>query len=344
MNKNKILIIKPSGIGDIVHSLPVAIGIKHIYPNCEIHWLVFDKFEEILHNHPYIDRVISWKYNGGLKEYFILIKDLKKENYDLIIDLQVLLRSSFLGYMIRCKKVFSTSFVREFSYPFVKPVAKFDKNLHAVERNYQVVEYLSKKEKKQIPTPLELLPWFKINEEQDAKAKEILNFNSDRKYVLISLGSRGTHKIWPTKNFLALINLLYRYFSNIIFIFVGSYNEQKLFKLIENDLIVEYKNLIGKITLKDLPSIVNLCSFTISNDNGIAHISAALDKPTLILFGPSNPNWFYPYNKKSGYIYKNLPCSPCGIKTFCRNNRCMNEISVNEVFDYILNNFSKILL
>ncbi|MEN3013388.1 MAG: lipopolysaccharide heptosyltransferase II [Endomicrobiia bacterium] len=340
----KILIIKPSGIGDIVHSLPVAIGIKYLYPECKIHWVVFDKFEEILYGFPFVDKVISWRYSGGIKEYLSLISKLKNENYDLIIDLQVLLRTALLGFLIKYKKVISTSFVRELTYPFVKPVAKFNKELHAVERNYQVVEFLAKKEKKNVPFPLELLPWIKVSLSLQEKAKKFLDFEDKKKYVLVSIGSRGLHKIWPVRNFLKLINILFQYLNNITFVFAGSANENVLFELIKNELKAEYKNLIGKIGLKDLPALVSLCDFTISNDNGIAHISAALDKPTLVLFGPSNPKWFYPYNKKSGYIYKSLKCSPCGIKTFCEDNKCMKEISVEEVFDFIIKNFSKYLI
>ncbi|MCS7231491.1 MAG: lipopolysaccharide heptosyltransferase II [Elusimicrobiota bacterium] len=340
----KILIIKPSGLGDIIHSLPVAIGLKHLYSGCEIHWLVFDKFKDILDNFILVDKIIVWRYSGGIKEYIRLIKELRREDYDLIIDLQVLLRTSFLGYLIKYKKVISTSFIREFSFLFVNPVAKFDKRLHAVERNYQVVEYLSKKESKNIPLPIDMLPWIKIPLSQENKAKEILEFNEAKKYILISLGSRGSHKIWPAYNFLKLINLLKNYFGNLVFVFVGLPEEKVLFDSIKDTLEVEYKNLIGKVSLKEIPSIVNMCDIVISNDNGIAHLSAALDKPTLVLFGPSNPEWFYPYNKKSRYIYKNLKCSPCGIKTICKDNICMKEITTEEVFDCVIENFSKYLI
>jgi len=344
MNK-KILIIKPSGIGDIVHSLPVAIGLKLIYPYCKIHWLVFNKFKDILYGLDYIDEIILWNRNGGLKEYIRLIEELKKQNYDLIIDLQVLFRTALLGYLLKFKKIISTGYVREFSNFFVSPVAKFDKNLHAVERNYQVVEFLAKKENKSVPKPIDLLPWIKINKNEDEYAKKLLEFDSNKKYIFFSVGSRGQHKIWPKENFLELINLLYKKFKNLFLVFVGSKEEiDRVNWVISNLHLKEYKNFVGYTDLHQLCALLNNAAVVVSNDSGVAHISAALDRPTLVLFGPSDPTWFYPYNMKSGYIYKNLKCSPCGIKTLCKNNRCMQEITPKEVFEYIDTNFSSYLL
>jgi lipopolysaccharide heptosyltransferase II len=315
----KILLIKPSGIGDIVHALPVAIGLKYLYPDAELHWLVFSKFANILETVDYVDKIIHWDRNGGLKEYFRIIKMLKKENYDLVIDLQVLFRTAFLGFLVYRKRIYSTSYIRELTNFFVKPVAKFNKNLHAVERNYQVVEFFAKKEKKAIPHPLEMLPWIRISVSQQEELKKFLNYDEKKKYVVCSVSSRGEHKIWPAENFVKLISMLAKQFNNLIFVFVGSKNEvDKANIVIKNLKNVNYINLVGLTTLKELCLIISLATLTISNDNGIAHISAALDKPTLILFGPSNPK-------------------------LCKDNKCMKQILPSEVFNYILEKFGGIL-
>ena len=341
----KILIIKPSGIGDIVHSLPVAIGLKQLYPGIELHWLVFSKFHSILETSDFVNKIICWDRDGGIKEFFRIIKELRKENYDIVIDLQVLFRTTLLGYLINKEKVFSTSYVRELTNFFVKPVAKFDANLHAVERNYQVVEYFAKKEKKDVPQPTDFLPWIKVSYEEQNVAKKILNYKKDKKYIICSVSSRGEHKIWPSEHFVELIMMLAQKNDSLIFVFVGSKDDisktNNVVKNLNNN--INYINLVGLTSLKELCAILDISTLTISNDNGVAHISAALDKPTLIIFGPSNPKWFYPYNKKSGYIYKPIKCSPCGIKTYCKNNICMKLITPSEVFNYIIEKFAMLL-
>jgi len=341
----KVLIIKPSGIGDIVHSLPVAIGLKYLYPETELHWLVFSKFSNILETVDYVDKIICWDRNGCVKEYFRIVDTLKQENYDVVIDLQVLFRTALLGFLVYKKKIFSTGYVRELTNFFVKPVAKFDPELHAVERNYQVVEFFAEQEKKSILQPEEFLPWIKISEQQKEVVKKILNYKKEKKYVVCSVSSRGEHKIWPAEYFVELITMLSKNYNDLIFVFVGSEDEvTKVNNVVKNlDNKLEYINLVGKTTLKELCGVLSMSTLTISNDNGIAHISAAIDIPTLILFGPSNYKWFYPYNKKSGYIYKPIKCSPCGIKAYCKNNICMKQITPSEVFSYISEKFSEIL-
>ena len=149
---NKILIIKPSGIGDIVHSLPVIYGLKKLYPDVKIDWLVFSKFAKILHNIPQVDELIQWDRQGGLKEYREVIKLVRSEKYDLLIDLQGLMRTAIVSYFSGAKKRIAVSLLREFAWLLEKPVEKFDKCLHAVDRNYGVVKCLA--EGKELPNRL----------------------------------------------------------------------------------------------------------------------------------------------------------------------------------------------
>ncbi len=332
--KNKILIIKPSGIGDIVHSLPVAIMLKKLVFNCELHWLVFSKFAKILEGINYVDKLILWDRNGGIKEYLRIIKLIRNESYDLVIDLQGLVRTAIINFFSKGKQRVMTSFVRECSNIFIRPIGQFNPELHAVERNYEVIKYLFPKNS--VAEPKNFLPWITLKEDVLKWSKTVLSDNKN--FVLFSVGSRGKHKIWPQENFAELINMLYAEF-NITAVFVGSEQEKELVENIIKKISCEYKNFVGETDLIQTCGIISRCNLVISNDNGIAHIAAAMDKPTIIIFGPTNPKWFYPYNDKSGYIFKNYSCSPCGIKTSCKDNKCMKDVTPQEVFEYIKTNF-----
>ncbi|MFQ3675667.1 MAG: lipopolysaccharide heptosyltransferase II [Endomicrobiia bacterium] len=329
----KILIIKPSGIGDIVHSLPVAIGLKKIFPESTLHWLIFNKFASILKNVNYVDKIILWDRDGGIKEFFRVLNEIRREKYDLTIDLQGLLRTALLNRFSSAKSILATSLLREFSWLLEKPIAKYDDNLHAVERNYEVVKFLAKKE---IPSPKKFLPWLETTKDEKEKAKKLLNGKSN--IITFSVGSRGKHKIWPYENFIELIN---RMSKEIFFVpvFVGSKEEKYLVENIILGIVCPYINLVGETDLRDIVGVLEQSKLVIGNDSGIIHIAAALNKPVLAIFGATNPKWYYPYNDNSRFIYKKYKCSPCDIKTNCKDYKCMKNISVDEVFDFFKKNF-----
>lgn len=332
---NKILIIKPSGIGDIVHSLPVIYGLKILYPESKIYWLVFTKFEKLLYNTPLIDELIPWDRSGGFREYKRIIKSVRKEKFDLVIDLQGLLRTAIISFFSGSKVRLAVSLLREFAWIFENPVEKFNPEMHAVDRNYRILKYLSNE--KALPDPVSFLPWIRLtNEEKDEAKKLIVSFGFDlsKPLVLFGVTSRGEHKIWPYENFVKLINLMAEKY-NIIPVFLGMKQETELVKRITDRLNCEYLNLTGKTELRIACAIVSFCRLVIGNDSAIIHFASALDIPVIGLYGPTNPVQVGPYGPKGTVILKKLPCSPCGIKTSCKNYRCMKEIKVEDVLNCI---------
>ncbi len=201
----KVLIIKPSGIGDIVHSLPVAIGLKKIFPNVIIHWLVFSKFADIFYNFNYVDKLILWDRDGGVKEYLRVIKELCKDKYDLVIDLQFLLRTAIIAKLTKADKKVGVSFFREYANLFIKPISKFNPELHAVDRNYEILKKLFDSN---LPEPYDYLPWLKVNNKEKEIVNNLLKDIYGKKFILLSVTSRGRHKIWPEEYFSQLINMM----------------------------------------------------------------------------------------------------------------------------------------
>ncbi len=331
----KILIIKPSGIGDIIHSLPAAYGLKNLYPNSKIYWLVFGRFEKILHNVPWVDELLLWNRFGGLKEYIRVIKTVKEEKFDLVIDLQGLLRTAVISFFSGGKTRLAVSLLREGAWLFEKPIEKFDPEMHAVERNYRIVKYLSNE--KPLPEPVSFLPWIHITDEEKETAKKLIGsfgIKINRPFVLFAVTSRGEHKIWPYFNFIELINLAVKEY-NLIPIFLGMKEESELVKKVTDGLNCEYIDLTGKTDLRIACSVISFCKLVIGNDSALIHIASALDIPVIGLYGPTNPTQVGPYGRKHTVILKKLPCGPCGIKTSCKNYRCMTEITPEEVFNAV---------
>jgi len=330
----KILVIKPSGIGDIVHAIPVARAMKIIYPGAVIHWVVFTKFAGLFKNVDCVDEVIGWDRRGGLREFYRIVSELRREKYDIAIDLQGLLRTAFLNRFSGAGVRFATPLLREGANLIEKPVERFNPGLHAVERNYRVAEFIAGRQKKNIPPPSEFVPWLVPFERGVSKASNILE-GLPRPIVVFATASRGAHKIWPGNNFAALINLMYKKWK-ITPVLVGTEREREITSAVLSGVVCRpYLNLAGEISLAELPAVISQSDLVIGNDSGVIHIAAALGLPTLGIFGATNPRWYYPYNKKSRYIYKNYPCSPCDIKTFCRDYKCMKDITPEEVISVV---------
>ncbi|MDI6757216.1 MAG: lipopolysaccharide heptosyltransferase II [Endomicrobiia bacterium] len=338
MNPQKILIIKPSGIGDIVHAAPVAKALKIIYPDAEIHWVVFTRFAGIMRCVGGIDGLIKWDRNGGLKEYFRVLGEIRRRRYDLSIDLQGLLRTAFLNRFSGATKKLATPLLREFSWLVERPVEKYDPRLHAVERNYRVAEFIASLEGKQIPPPSAMVPWLKVPDREKGIAAAALA--GARAPVAFAVASRGLHKVWPSENFAELINRLSVPEGSdgsisITPVLIGSENERELARTVVTKLKHRAVNLVGEISLAELPAVLERCRLVVGNDSGVIHIAAALGVPVIGIFGATDPVWYRPYNDKSRYIYKKYPCSPCDIKTSCRDYKCMKDIGVDEVMSAV---------
>lgn len=332
MTPRKILIIKPSGIGDIVHAAPVAKALKILYPASEIHWMVFTKFAGIMRCVEGVDALVKWDRKGGIKEYFRVLGEIRRRRYDIAIDLQGLLRTAFLNRFSNAANKFSTPLLRELAWLVERPVEKYDPRLHAVERNYRVAEFIARIEGKQIPAPSELVPWLKVPDREDGIAAVALSKSSLP--AAFAVASRGRHKIWPSEKFAELINRMSDPAGNVAAVtpvLVGSAGERNIASAVVSKLKRKAVNMVGEISLSELAGVLKKCRIVVGNDSGVIHIAAALGVPTLGIFGATNPVWYRPYNAKSGYVYKKYPCSPCDIKTSCRDFKCMKDITVEDV-------------
>ena len=145
LNTKKILIIRLSAIGDTIHTLPMVSALKKQYPTCEIGWVVESKAKLFIENNPLIDKcfIIDKKQ----KNFFKIIRQIRKEKYDIALDPQQLLKSGLILGLCGAKKKITLSGGREFSFIFANKIIKaktdlFDINYHVVKRNLELCEYL----------------------------------------------------------------------------------------------------------------------------------------------------------------------------------------------------------
>jgi len=338
----RILIVKLSSIGDVVHSLPTLKALRDAYPQAYIAWVVEEKSKDIITDNPLLDEVIifekeRWKKElfktKGTKESLLDVynfaKTLREKKFDVAIDLQGLLRSSLIAYFSGAKIRVGYRDSGEMSHIFYN--LKVDSNesgIHAVDRHLYIAKFLGANINN-VEFPL----W--ISKEERNFAKKVLSeHNISRKDLLIGLnaGASIQHNRWDKERFAKLGDILIEKHEANIILFGGKQDVklvQEIYEMMRNKPI----NLAGKTTMKQLASIIEYCNLFIGNDTGPLHIAVAMKVPVVAIFGPADPKRTGPYGKQNIVVYKKLSCSPCFRHPTCSDFKCMKLISVEEVLE-----------
>jgi lipopolysaccharide heptosyltransferase II len=252
-----------------------------------------------------------------MKEIKTLLKELKKEKYDLVIDLQGLLRSGIITKATSAPIRFGFQEAREGSSLFYTHKVKGGKDIHAVDRYLKIAAYLGC-DINDIRFPL---PSHSISSLDQSL------FSED--YAVIIPGARWKTKVWPDGKFGKLASKL-----SLKTVIVGSKSEIEAADTIVSLSQDNSLSLAGKTDLKELVEVIRHAQFVVSNDSGPMHIAAALNIPVFAIFGPTDQTRTGPYGKGHTIIRENVTCAPCFKKT-CNDMKCMNDLSVEKVYKII---------
>ncbi|MEW6416713.1 MAG: lipopolysaccharide heptosyltransferase II [Nitrospirota bacterium] len=331
----KILIIKPSSLGDVVHSLPFLNALRTCFSKAEIHWVIAKGIEELLEGHPMINRfwIINkdaWKniknVGSTVKELKVLFWELKNEHFDIVVDLQGLLRSGVITAATGAPVRVGFSEAREGSRVFYTHKVKGGKNIHAVDRYLKIAGFLGC-DTSDICFPF---PFYNYNQSTSSifhPSSLILHPSKD--YAVLVPGARWKTKRWPPENFGELSSKLP--LSTVI---VGSKKDTDIANKIVAQSNGNSISLAGKTDLKELIEVMRGAKFVVSNDSGPMHIAAALGIPVFAIFGPTDPLRTGPYREGHTIIREDVSCAPC-FKRTCKNIKCMNDLSVEKVYKII---------
>jgi heptosyltransferase I len=323
MNARKILIIKPSALGDVVHSLPFLHAVRERFPDAEIHWVIAKAFEDFLRGHPMISRlwVIDkdrWKRLGNVRETFRALRDLmgrlKAERYDLVVDLQGLFRSGLLcgGTQSPVRVGFREG--REGSPFFYTHRVRGGVDLHAIDRYMKIAAFLGASTEPLVYPFSETCP--------DSPIVKSLPVE----YVVMAPSAGGEAKKWPAERFGQLATKLP--WPTLVISGKGDAAQVEQVVAASGGKAI---SLAGRTTLCEATEVIRRARALVSNDTGPMHIAAALGVPVFAVFGPTNPLRTGPYGALRTTITADLACSPCYRRKPCARWICMESISVDRV-------------
>jgi heptosyltransferase-1 len=327
----RIALIKPSSLGDIVQSLPVLTALRQRYPDAYIAWVVNRSFEPLLRGHPDLDSTIAFDREacrGDLLQtatvYRRFFRQLRRQRFDLAIDLQGLLRSGMMALACRAPRRVGFSSAREGARWFYTDVIDVGdlQTMHAVDRNWGVAEAFgvgAGPKSFHIPIPDTDRAW----------AAELLQ-HCPRPWLVLGVGARWVTKRWPVSHFGMLVQRAQKTFGGTV-VFVGGADEAALARATAEYLWADVHDLSGKTNLSQLAAILALADVVVANDSGPLHLATALGRPVVAPYTCTKTRLNGPYGFDGGAVEAQVWCQGSYQKR-CDRLECMAALTSNDLW------------
>ena len=318
----KILVVRFSSIGDIVLTTPILRCIKNQLSDVTLHYVTKKSFVSILENNPNIDKIYS--IQTSINE---IISDLKKEKYDLVIDLHKNVRTLALK---RKLNVPSRSFPKINIEKWVLVKFKIDRmpKIHVVDRYFETVKHLG------VQNDLKSCDFF-ISKESEVSISERFQLHSP--YITIAIGAQFSTKRMPFDKLCEIISQI----NQPIILVGGTMDKEMADKINANFPQKNIVNACGGFTLQQSASIVKQSNVLLTNDTGLMHIASCFEIPVVSVWGNTVPSLgMFPYFPSKKHLFSmhevaGLSCRPCskiGFKSCPKGHfNCMNLQDASEI-------------
>lgn len=359
-NYKNILVIKFFGMGTIILASPTLMKLKDKYPDANITIITLLANKECCEVLPSIDNVICINIdnlNNFIYTSFAALKDVRKMEIDLVLDLEFL--SKFSAIISLLTSFFSPEkLIIGFDSPIRWRNSVYDKTVsfehsgHITKIFHKFLNCLGINDC-EVSFKAEKLAMVKCAENKyldvSVKAKDFIGNidNSNLISVNINSGVLDHNRRWPREYYSVLIRELVKEPNTVVLLIGGSGDEDYVSGL-EEELpsTQQIINLCGKSSFKQLVGILIKSNLLITNDSGPLHIAMALGVPTFSFFGPETPSLYGPVNGEHHVFYKNIYCSPClniynTKHSDCKNNECLKLIKPEEVLELLKSKMEK---
>ena len=326
----KVLILKPSSLGDVIQALPVLRLIKQHRPDSEIRWWIDSGLTSLLDGDPDLAGLIPferrrWGSPWRWGEVWQSVRHIRSFQFDWVIDLQSLLRSATVAWLANGSRTVGLADPREGAAAFYDvAVPRPGRLAHAVDWYLQVLPELG------VPVHSNF-DWLPARPAVLAEVEALWNPQpKTERWIALQPGARWDNKRWPADSYFRVAKELAARHADVRFAIFGSREDHALGEAIATAAPGRCLDLCGKTSLPQLIEWLRLCSVIVTNDTGPMHAAAALGKPVVGIFGPTEPRRTGPYGQMERVLQDHsLPCVPC-MKASCRwtpKLACLDGIS-----------------
>ena len=326
-------------MGDVILTTPLIRALKKGLPHARLIYVTEPPFGQLLQNNPHVDEILLfdrkyvdslpvWK---GFREQVKFLSQLRKRHCKVAVDLLGLPRTAFQLYWSRAPIRIGGDFrYRKHLYTHLFPVDRSYWKT-AIDFYLNILKFFD------LPDAGQETEVF-VTEKEKSWARSYLQkqgFDLTRPIVGLHPGGTWPAKLWPWNSFAELAIRLATELGVQVFLTGGPNDQEILDRVAKRAGKHAFR---GKVFhLRHLAAILSLFSIFVSNDCGPMHLAPAVGTPTIGIFGPGEPDIWFPYSKDKGhqFLYKQVSCSPCH-HDFCPiDHICMTSIQVEEVFEKI---------
>ncbi|MCX5713843.1 MAG: glycosyltransferase family 9 protein [Candidatus Omnitrophica bacterium] len=350
----KFLIINPFGIGDVLFTTPVIRAIKDSLPDARISFWCNERTAGILKSIPEIENIFALSRGDlkkiyrqsfflGLKKSLGLFFRIKNGHFDVTMDFSLDHRYGLVSKLAGIRRRIGLNYRNRGKFLTDKiDIKEGYTGRHVVEYYLDLLKFLN-------IVPKEKRLFLIASDTQKMKSRILLeSFGIKETDLLVGIapgagaswGKNALLKHWPVIRFAQLAERIIEVFGAKVLI-LGSPSEAPISEAISYSMKKKPVDLVGRITLEELPAVISNLKLLIANDGGVLHIGVALGIKTVSIFGPVDEQVYgaYPESIEHIVIKKSLLCRPC-YRNFrleiCNMDReCLNSISTNEVFDAV---------
>ncbi|MDY3553910.1 glycosyltransferase family 9 protein [Gemmata sp. JC717] len=330
INARRIAIIKPSALGDIVHALPVLTALRARFPVARITWVVNASLEPLIAGHPDLtdtlpfDRGAFKGLRGGLAAAWGFAAELRRRQFDLVIDMQGLFRSGLMALASGAPRRVGFRNAREGSrYAYThKLAAPARTEGHAVDRMWAVAEAFGVGHlPKTFRVPV------RTDERITARA-ELMTL--PRPWVAVAVGAKWVTKRWPAPHFAELLNRAQSHFGGSA-VFVGGHEDTPAVREVMTGLRGPALDLTGRTSLPRLSAALSLADVMVGNDTGPLHLAAALGVPCVAPYLCTKVASHGPYAQAANCVETAVACGGSYIKK-CPNMVCLPDLTADRLW------------
>jgi heptosyltransferase I len=329
----RVCLIKPSALGDVVQTLPILSVLRERFPQAEISWLVNRELGELLVGHPHLDQIIPFDRRGNWSNWMQLLRDLRRRRFDLVFDLQGLLRTGVMTLATGAALRVGLETAREGAH--------------------LACHYTIPDTGRLVPAHLR---YWKVAEAVglgELRRQAVVSFDSEvrlwRRQTLgrvrppllaVHPGAQWITKRWPVEKFAAVAGRAMRAYGFSVVI-LGSRAEQPVAAQLESLLRQErpagvVRNLCGQTTLKQLGACLAEADLVLTNDSGPMHLAAALGTPVVAVFTCTSPQLSGPAGSRHELVVADVPCA-ASYKKRCpysggEHMACLQELAIDRVW------------